>query len=45
MSWQLPIITEGPYSGSRINKIIVKELVNYLKSGGIPIVTGFQGYK
>ena len=43
MSWQVPIITEGPHSGSRINKIIVKELNNYLKSGGIPIVTGFQG--
>jgi aspartate kinase len=43
MSWQLPIITEGPYSGSRINKIIVRELVDYLKSGGIPVVTGFQG--
>jgi len=43
MSWQLPIITEGPYSGARIEKVIVKELNNYLKSGGIPIVTGFQG--
>jgi aspartate kinase len=43
MSWQIPIITEGPYSGSRINRVIVKELNNYLKSGGIPIVTGFQG--
>jgi aspartate kinase len=43
MSWQIPIITEGPYSGSRINRVIVKELNNYLKSGGIPVVTGFQG--
>ena len=43
MAWQLPIITEGPHSGSRINKINVKELVSYLSSGGIPIVTGFQG--
>jgi len=43
MSWQIPIITEGPYSGSRISKIIVRELENYLKNGGIPIVTGFQG--
>ena len=43
MSWQLPIITEGPYSGARIEKVIVKELNNYLKSGGIPIITGFQG--
>ena len=43
MAWQLPIITEGPHSGSRINKINVRELVSYLSSGGIPIVTGFQG--
>jgi aspartate kinase len=43
MSWQLPILTEGPYSGARISKIVVKELNKYLKSGGIPIITGFQG--
>ena len=39
----MPIITDGPYSGARINKIITKELNNYVKQGGIPIVTGFQG--
>ena len=43
MSWQIPIITEGPYSGARINKVIVRELDNYLKSGGVPVITGFQG--
>ena len=43
MSWQLPILTEGPYSGARISRIVVKELNKYLKSGGIPIITGFQG--
>ena len=43
VSWQLPIITDGPYSGARINKIITKELNNYVKQDGIPIVTGFQG--
>ena len=43
MSWQLPILTEGPYSGARISKIVVKELNKYLRSGGIPIITGFQG--
>jgi len=43
MSWQLPILTEGPYSGARISKVAVKELNKYLKSGGIPIITGFQG--
>ena len=43
MSWQLPIITDGPYSGARIIKVVVKDLNNYLKKGGIPIITGFQG--
>ena len=43
MSWQLPILTHGPYSNSRIGKIFIKDLNNYLKSGGVPVVTGFQG--
>ena len=43
LSWQMPILTEGPHSSSRINRINTKELNSYLKSGGIPVVTGFQG--
>ena len=43
MSWQIPIETEGPYTSSRISRVAVKELNNYLKIGGIPIITGFQG--
>ena len=43
MSWQLPIETEGPYSSSRIRRVVVKELNSYLKNGGIPVITGFQG--
>jgi aspartate kinase len=43
MSWQIPIITNGPYSNSRIDKIITKDIQKYLRLGGIPIVTGFQG--
>jgi aspartate kinase len=43
MSWQIPIITDGPYKGSRIDRIVSKELLNYVNSGGIPIITGFQG--
>ena len=43
ISWQIPIVTDGPYSGARINKILSKDLQKYLKSGGIPVVTGFQG--
>ena len=43
LSWQLPIITDGPHSGARINAIEVKELKKYIRNGGIPIVAGFQG--
>ena len=43
ISWQVPIYTEGKYKFSRINKINKSQIVNYLKKGGIPIITGFQG--
>ena len=43
MSWQLPILTEGPHTSARISKIGIKELNNCLKNGAIPIITGFQG--
>ena len=43
MSWQIPILTEGEHKSSRISKINKKKIINYLKSGGIPVITGFQG--
>ena len=43
MSWQLPIITDGPYSSSRIVKINKNRILKFINSGGIPIITGFQG--
>ena len=43
LSWQIPIITEGPHSAARIYKVISKEIQNYLKNDGIPVITGFQG--
>ena len=43
LSWQIPIITLGSYKNSRINKINKNKILKYLKSGGIPIITGFQG--
>ena len=30
MSWQLPILTEGPYGSSRINKINKSEIFNFI---------------
>ena len=42
-SWQLPILTEGPHSSARISSVSTKILSRYIKSGGIPVITGFQG--
>ena len=43
LSWQVPIITVGTHKNSRINQINKNKIVKYLKGGGIPIITGFQG--
>ncbi|MDA9081709.1 aspartate kinase, partial [Candidatus Pelagibacter sp.] len=43
ISWQIPIITDGPHSIARIDKIYKKKIIKFINSGGIPIVTGFQG--
>ena len=43
MSWQIPILTEGDYKVSKINQIKKDKIIGYLKSGGIPIIAGFQG--
>ncbi len=43
LSWQVPIFTEGDYKKSRIVNIFKKRILKYLNSGGVPIITGFQG--
>ena len=43
MSWQIPILAEGKHAYSRITNINKKKIINYIKVGGIPIITGFQG--
>ncbi len=43
MSWQIPILTDGDHKVSKINQIKKDKIKGYLKSGGIPIVAGFQG--
>tara|TARA_B100000700_G_scaffold245473_1_gene273965 strand:- start:1666 stop:2886 length:1221 start_codon:yes stop_codon:yes gene_type:complete len=43
LSWQVPIITVGIHKNSRINEINKNKIIKYLKEGGIPIITGFQG--
>ena len=43
LSWQVPIMTIGSHMNSRINQIYKNNILKYLKDGGIPIITGFQG--
>ena len=43
LSWQVPIFTEGDYKKSRIVNIFKKRILKYLNSGGVPVITGFQG--
>ena len=43
LAWQIPIFTTGSFKNSRINKINKIKILKYLKEGGIPIITGFQG--
>ena len=42
-AWQIPIFTENIHKFSRIKQINKNKLLKYLKSGGVPIITGFQG--
>ena len=43
LGWQIPIYTNGPHKNSRIFQLKKSKILNYLKDGGIPIITGFQG--
>ena len=43
MGWQIPIITNNKYKYAKINQIYKTKIIKYLKSGGIPIIAGFQG--
>ena len=43
LAWQIPILTVGAHTNSRINQINKIKIIKYLREGGIPIITGFQG--
>ncbi len=43
MGWQIPIITNDKHKYSKIFQVNKKKIINHLKSGGIPIIAGFQG--
>ena len=43
LAWQIPIFTKGVHKNSRIHYVNKNKILKYLKEGGIPIITGFQG--
>ena len=43
MSWQIPILTQGDQTNSRIINISVKKINSYLSEGGVAVIPGFQG--
>ena len=43
MNWQIPILTEGEHTNSRIINMNVKGINDYITSGGVAVVPGFQG--
>ena len=43
MSWQVPIISSQDYSNGKILSIPQKNIKEFLKIGGVPIIAGFQG--
>tara|TARA_S200000501_G_scaffold349493_1_gene365640 strand:+ start:125 stop:1339 length:1215 start_codon:yes stop_codon:yes gene_type:complete len=43
LAWQVPITTLGSHKNSRINWINKNKIIKFMKGGGVPIITGFQG--
>ena len=43
MNWQIPILTTGDHTNSRIININVENINTYLSEGGVVIIPGFQG--
>ena len=43
LSWQIPILTEGEHSNSRIINMDVRKINNFLNKKGVAIIPGFQG--
>ena len=43
LNWQIPILTEGDHSNSRIVNINIKEINKFLSDKGVAIIPGFQG--
>ena len=43
MNWQIPILTSGDHTNSRIINMNVEKVDDYLNKNGVAIIPGFQG--
>ncbi len=43
LNWQIPILTTGDHTNSRIINMSVKKINNYISEKGVAIIPGFQG--
>ena len=43
LNWQIPILTEGEHSNSRIINMNITKINNFLSEKGVAIIPGFQG--
>ena len=43
LNWQIPILTDGDHSNSRIINMNVEKINKYLDENGVVIIPGFQG--
>ena len=43
MNWQIPILTDGEHTNSRIINMDVKKINQYISEGGVAVIPGFQG--
>ena len=43
MNWQIPILTEGDNNNARIINMNIDRVNDYLASGGIAVIPGYQG--
>jgi len=42
-AWQLPIVTDDSFGKANIKSVNTYTLKEYVKNGGVPVITGFQG--
>ena len=43
MNWQIPIITDGEHTNSRIINMNIENINKYLSEEGVAVIPGFQG--